>query len=272
MRPNWLRVVAADDDSPAVVYLYGLIGEDWWGDGNAAIDFAKELDALSPRDIELRVNSEGGSVFEGYAMYSALNRYPGKVTAFVDGLAASAASYLILAADEVVMGEASFMMIHNAWSGGYFVGNAGELRTLVEDLAGRLDMLDEQLVDIYVKHSIKEADEIREAMAATTWLTAEQSVEWGFASRVDEGIKAAACMSAKAAEIFGRVPEGVTVVDQLTVAEVRSDDRSNIAVADAVPDGGQEPVAEARQEPSFRTVAIAGQVHTLPNRKEEGNA
>lgn len=266
MRPEWLRVVA-QDDGPAVVYLYGLIGEDWWGDGNAAIDFAKALDELGSRDLELRVNSEGGSVFEGYAMYSALNRYPGKVTAYVDGLAASAASYLILAADEVVMGAASFFMIHNAWAGACFAGNAKEWTEFAADVASRLQMLDKQIVDIYEGHCEKSREDIESAMEATTWLTAEQTVEWGFASRIDEGLKAAACISPEAAKMFGSVPDGIDIGDKAPTVT------ANTEPVDMVEGPEQELVVEQAQERQPMTIGeVMSLSYRTSSRKEEPDA
>lgn len=262
--PSWLRVVAAADEGPAIVYLYGLIGEDWWGEGNAAIDFAKALDELSPRDVELRINSEGGSVFEGYAMYSALKRYAGNVTAYVDGLAASAASYIALGADEVVMGEAAFMMIHNSWAGACYAGNAEEWTEFAAEISSRLKMLDEQIVAIYDAHSDKTADELRAAMAETTWLTANDAVEWGFAARVEEGLKAAACITKVAAEHFGidKIPATVEIVAEEPEPPV-SDAATTIAgepTDAASPSDGQEPEAEASQEARVRSVAFIGGV------------
>lgn len=262
---NWYSI-KAEGVGPAVVYLYGTIGQDWWGEGNSALQFAQDLDTLAPRDIELRVNSEGGDVFEGYAIYSALNRYPGRVTAFVDGLAASAASFLIMAANEVVMGQASFLMIHNAWTITW--GNASELR----EVADRLDAIDGQIVDIYDRHCDRDADAIRAAMAdpALGWLTAEQAIEWGFATRIDEGLKAAACVSREAARLFAAIPAGVTVLDEPSdAAPTMSDDvpEEPTTEADAT---RQEPVAEVepQEQPAARLVALKGRAQRKSNRKD----
>lgn len=230
--------IKAEGTGPAVVYLYGQIGQDWFGDGNSAKEFAQALDALGSRDVELRVNSEGGDVFEGYAIYSALNRYPGRVTAYVDGLAASAASFLIMAANEVVMGEASFLMIHNAWA--FTAGNASELREIAE----RLEAVDGQIVDIYSRRSTKDGDEIREAMAATKWLTAPEAVEWGLADRTDESLKAAACVSRDTAKLFGSVPDGITIDDSPLIAD--EPEVEGIEQELESEDDGQEPAAVLR--------------------------
>ncbi len=259
-RPSWYRI-NAEGTGAAIIYLYGAIGQDWWGEGNAAIDFAKELDALSPRPIELRVNSEGGDVFEGYAIYSTLIRYPGRVTAFVDGLAASAASVIVMAADELVMGEPAFLMIHNAWS--IVLGNAQELR----DCADRLDAIDEQMVAIYEKSCDKSADEIRAAVEATTWLNAEQALEWGFADRIEESLKAAACITRDFAKHFASIPAGVQIVDALAV-EPLCDAAPTIEPVSAA-DVQEPPAEDVQQEPAVaRTVALASGVYSFQKPKE----
>ena len=204
--------IRSQGSGPATVYLYGTIGADIFGDGTPAIDFARELEALGSRPVDLRVNSEGGDVFEGYAIYSAIKRYPGRVTAYVDGLAASAASFLILAADDVVMGETSCLFVHKAWT--VTVGNSGDHREALQ----RLETLDEQLVGIYTAHSNQTAGTWRKTLAETRLFAAEEAVAWGLASRIDGSLKAAASISATTARrLFGdRVPEPLRVVDNPT--------------------------------------------------------
>lgn len=253
---EWYRI-NAEGTGPAVVYLYGRIGQDWFGDGNASKEFAQELDALSPRDIDLRVNSEGGDVFEGYAIYSALNRYPGRVTAYVDGLAASAASFLIMASNEIVMGEASYLMIHDAWA--LAAGNAEELR----EIAQRLDSIDSQMADIYSRRASKSDEDIREAMAAETWFTAQEAVEWGLADRIDESLKAAACISRDAAKLFGSVPDGIDIDDQPLIADTQEVEGTR--QEPGLEDDGQEPAA------ALKAVALSSGrvVYLIRERKDE---
>ncbi len=242
------RIVNAES-GPAVIYLYGTIGEDWWDeDSKGAAEFARELDALGSRDVELRVNSEGGFVFEGYAMYSALKRYPGRVTAVVDGLAASAASFLIMAADEIVMGEPAMLMIHNAW--GLCVGNRDDMT----DMAQRLGQLDTQIAEIYAGRGNKSADYFADAMSATTWLSASEAIELGLADRVDEGLKAAASISSTAVRAMGLGSVPVPISDTAGRIAVETDELGE----------GQEPPAEdLRQEPEGPAVPAAARLVPL---------
>ncbi len=102
---NGYRVVNRGKDS-AEIYLYGAIGGDWMGEGITAKQFADDLKALGPvKKIDLRINSEGGSVFDGKAMYSLLNAHSANITVHVDGLAASAASFIAMAGDTIEIAE-----------------------------------------------------------------------------------------------------------------------------------------------------------------------
>ena len=176
-------------DDSATVYLYdAIVGSDIEADifgGVAPEQFAKTLAGIKAGTLNLRVNSPGGSVFAARSMAQAIKDYPGKVIAHVDGLAASAASFLIMAADEVVMSEGSFLMIHNAWS--IAMGNAEGLR----QEADLLDTIDASLVKTYAKRTGLGKDAIRDMMSAETWIEADEAVTMGFANRTsDQGVQA----------------------------------------------------------------------------------
>lgn len=164
----------------AVVYLYGTIGADFWDEdsSNTAKDFSKTLDGLSPKPLDIRIDSCGGDVYEGFAIASAIQRYEGETTAHIDGIAASAASYIALMADRVVMTDYAQLMIHDAWT--WCSGNAKELT----DTASRLDALDVTIAGIISARSGMELDAVREAMDAETWYTAEAAVENHLADEV----------------------------------------------------------------------------------------
>ena len=133
-------------------------------------------DATGP--INLYVNSPGGSVFAAVAMGAALRRHGQPVNAFIDGLAASAASVLTTYADSVEASEGSFVMIHNAWTMG--AGNAADFRAQ----ADLLDQIDSTIVQAYVKQTGQTEQQVREWMAAETWFEAKEAVSNGFANRV----------------------------------------------------------------------------------------
>jgi ATP-dependent protease ClpP protease subunit len=188
-----LKVINKADDT-AEILLYGAIGENPWDpDSISAKDFAEELKKLSPKvkNIELRVNSGGGSVFEGMTIFQRLKDHPAKVTAYVDGFAASIASIIIMAADDIVMGEGSMLMIHKPLVMTY--GNADEHERMIDIL----DKIESQMITIYAKKTGLSRSEISTALAKETWYTAEQAVESNFANKVmasENGLRIAASM------------------------------------------------------------------------------
>lgn len=169
------------------IYLYGNIGQSFWGDGISAKQFADDLKGLgSVSNIDIRINSDGGDVFEGRAMYSLLAQHKAKKVVYVDGNAASIASLIAMSGDEIVMGDGTFMMIHNAW--GVAVGDSNEMKR-VSDL---LDSVTQTLVDTYASRTGNDAKTIKAWMDAETWMPASDAVKNKFATRVAESAKVAA--------------------------------------------------------------------------------
>ena len=177
---EWYRITAkaeAGDRSKAKVYIYDAIGG-WFG--VAASQFVRDLNALDVAEIELHVNSPGGSAFDGLAIMNALKQHNATVTTFVDGLAASAASLVALGGDRIVMTTGSQMMIHDASTLAY--GNAKEMRTA----ADTLDQVSAGMADVYAKRAGGTSDEWRAVMKAETWYGAAEAVTAGLADAVDE--------------------------------------------------------------------------------------
>lgn len=173
-RPEF-RIQNATGDA-AEVYIYDDIA--WWGVSPQAV--VNELKAITAPLIHLRINSPGGDVMDGIAIYNAFARHPAKVITHVDGLAASAASIIALAGDEVEMSEGAFVMIHSAWA--LAIGNAIEMRRM----AGLLDAVDTSLAGIYARRMGITAEEAIALMEAETWLSADEAVAKGFADSVEE--------------------------------------------------------------------------------------
>jgi len=171
----WFRMEASAASDAADVYIYEMI-DSWWGVD--AAQFVRELADLDVSTINLWVNSPGGSVYDGVAIMNALRRHKATVVATVDGLAASAASFIIQAADEVIMGQGTELMIHDAWS--FAWGNAEAL----QKVAGDLDRLSATIAGIYAERAGGTLDYWREAMRAETWYTADEAVAAGLADRV----------------------------------------------------------------------------------------
>jgi len=176
------KIEAKQDDTEATIYLYDMIVRtddeaEWWG-GVSPQAFVKALNDITAPTIHLRVNSPGGSVFAARAIEQAIRMHKSKVVAHVDGLAASAASFLIMAADEIRMAPGSFLMIHKAWT--WTGGNANDLRKESDVL----EQIDASLVKTYATRSGQEAEAIAQWMADETWIEADRAVELGLANSV----------------------------------------------------------------------------------------
>lgn len=160
------------------IYDYVGRGAEWSGGASAKGVRAKLKDAKDAKEIRLRINSSGGEVIDGYAIYNLLNEHPAKVVAHVDALAASIASIILMAADEIHVANNAFIMIHNPW--GYGMGEADDLRSQ----ADVLDKMRDQLADIYVERTGQSRAKILKMMADETYLTASEAKALGFADFV----------------------------------------------------------------------------------------
>ncbi|PTY38558.1 peptidase S14 [Saccharospirillum sp. MSK14-1] len=166
-----------NSEGVSTVYLYDAIGG-WYG--VTAEDFAKTLNEIEADTIHLRINSPGGDVFEARAMQVALKQHSAKIIAHIDGLAASAATYVALGANEVEMADGAFFMIHNAWTLG--MGNANDFI----ELADMLSKVDDSIAKDYQRKTGVENQQIKQWMDSETWFTAAEAKEHGFIDRVFE--------------------------------------------------------------------------------------
>ena len=158
----------------ATLYLYDAITSDnYWG-GITALDFAKELAAITAPNINLRINSPGGDVFAARAMAQAIKDHPSQITAYVDGYAASAATFLVIAADQSYIADGAMFMIHNAWT--MAAGNAADF-TAMADLLSRTD---QTLVNDYLAKTGQTDQPIKDWMAAETYWYGQEAVDAGF--------------------------------------------------------------------------------------------
>lgn len=170
---SWYRVAAADGDA-VDVYIYDEIG--YWG--VTANDFVRDLQAVTASTINLHVNSPGGSVFDGIAIYNALAKHGARVVVDIDGWAASIASVIAMAGDEIRIGESAELMIHKPWS--FAMGDAEVMRRE----ADVLDRLQDSIVDIYVARTDGDRDEVTAWVNAETWFRGQEAVDAGFADAV----------------------------------------------------------------------------------------
>jgi len=182
-------LVSANSDS-ATITMYDQIGSDGWTDGVTAKRISAALRSIGSKDVTVSINSPGGDFFEGIAIYNMLREHPHKVTVKVVGLAASAASIIAMAGDEIQVAKTGFLMIHNAWV--YAIGNRHDLR----EAAVVLDEFDGVMAQLYADASGVSLSEAAKLMDEETWLSGQAAVDAGFAT----ALLAADDVSANASE------------------------------------------------------------------------
>lgn len=167
---KWFRIENAGSEERAEMRIYGVIGSDWDFDDVTAGAFTRELASITAPVIDLHINSPGGLVFDGVAIYSALKNHPATINVSIDGLAASAASFVAMAGDTIKIEKPARMMVHDARI--LSAGNAADH----QETADFLDSLSDTVAAIYAERAEGTAEEWREKMRAETWFTAEQAV------------------------------------------------------------------------------------------------
>jgi ATP-dependent protease ClpP protease subunit len=177
----WQFRNSADDDSAELLF-YGPISDySWWGDEVTPQQFNDDLAALGPiKNLKVRINSPGGDVFAAAAIHNSLRNHSANVTAYVDGLAASAASVVAMAGDKIVMPKTAMMMIHNPSS--FAWGDARDLRAT----ADVLDKVRDSIIGAYERKTGMDRAKLINLMNSETWMTAQDALDMGFADEVDE--------------------------------------------------------------------------------------
>ena len=258
----WELRQSAENPERLDLWIYGDVegdGYDWWSgevirsetSANAFRDALAEHPDV--KEIHLFINSYGGSVFEGTAIYNQLRRHPAQKIVHVDGFACSIASVIAMAGDRVIMPPNTMMMIHNMWMVAY--GNAAELRKAADDL----DTINTAGMQAYLQKAGDklDADSLREMMDAETWLTAEDCIRLGLADELDE----ADADLTKAQGILQKVNRSLSQL----AAEHRTIAAQLRELAQPEPIAETEPEPEpATEEPKVRNRLLA----TLAGRKE----
>lgn len=202
LRKHFLQAKAT---APKVgeLLLYGDVGPSDWGmiDGRSVNEALKQLGDVDT--INLRIDSAGGGVFDGMAIYNQLKRHPATVNVTVDGLAASIASVIAMAGESIEMGEGTQMMIHDASSIAW--GNSSEMRRI----ADLLDSTSTDIAEIYARRTGRPVDEIRDLMRAETWMRARDAVDGKFADRVIAGNPVEAHLEPQEAARFKNPPKSL---------------------------------------------------------------
>lgn len=170
-----IKAAKADDNS---ISVFDVIGADWFGEGVTASRIAAALRSIGGEDVTVNINSPGGDMFEGLAIYNLLREYEGKVTVKILGLAASAASIIAMAGDDIQIGRGAFLMIHNCWV--YAMGNRHDLAQIAADM----EPFDRAMNDIYCARTGLDKATIDAMMDAETYIGGSDAVDKGFADRL----------------------------------------------------------------------------------------
>lgn len=255
---KWAKDEVSSNGSELIID--GVIAsESWWGDEVTPAEFRSEL-ANHSGPISVRINSPGGDVFAGVAIYNALRDHAGEVTVKVDGLAASIASVIAMAGDEIVMLPGAMMMVHQPWS--IAMGNADELA----EAAAELEKICEgTLVPIYAARTGKSEDEIRALLkSGDTWMTAEEAVEMGFATKAESAKTPSTSASVKNIMNFASaIKEAVMQPAMALQAKVKAEEEE-VQHADDTPQPVEETV-----EPPVEIAADPKPEEQVTNNNEE---
>ncbi|MEB2376765.1 Clp protease ClpP [Citrobacter freundii] len=190
----------ASADNEADIYIYDEIG--YWG--VTARQFVNDLKALGDiTHINLHINSPGGDVFDGIAIFNALKHHGAAITVHIDGLAASMASVIAMVGNPVIMPENTMMMIHKPW--GFAGGDANDMR----DYADLLDKVESVLIPAYAEKTGKTTEEIAAMLDDETWMDGKECLEHGFADQVTTSLQAMACIQSKRIEDFEKMPNSI---------------------------------------------------------------
>jgi len=189
MNPEWFKVLNKGDDA-GEIYIYGLIVEEKWMDEDVTPSWFKDQVAKLKKlkAINLFVNSPGGGVFAGLTIYNIINRLEATVTAYIDGLAASIASVVVMAADKIIMPKNALMMIHNPW--GCACGSAADMRKEAEIL----DRAKLSILSTYAGKTKKPESELSRMMDEETWMTGTEAKNLGFSDILEEKQEIKACL------------------------------------------------------------------------------
>lgn len=234
---------AAAVDTPGVISILDTIGEDWWtGGGFTSKRMSAALRSIGESNpVTVQINSPGGDVFEGVAIYNLLRAHKASVTVEVLGIAASAASIIAMAGDEIKVGLGSFVMIHNSW--GNVVGNRHDMRAA----ATLFDSFDSALADIYVARTGNKRADVVAQMDAETFMGAAEAVASGYADTLDTGTPAESAVGTNN-KIDRRLMARRQTEAALARAGFTRQNRSDMLsdIVDAARDAGVEPTPAAR--------------------------
>lgn len=227
--------IKARGEQRGEIYLYDTIGDSW--EGTTSKQFAADLNDLGAIVVlDVYINSPGGSVFDGLAIYNVLVRHKATVNVYIDGIAASIASVVAMAGDRITIAENGMMMIHNPW--GVSMGEADDFRRM----ADMLDKVKATIIDAYANRSGGDREEIERMMDAETWLTADEAIAAGLADEKTEPAEMAAMANLDLSN-FKHVPK---VLAEMTDEPAAPEE----VLGEASPEGAAAPLEVVAEDPA----------------------
>ncbi|HIF9513870.1 TPA: ClpP-like prohead protease/major capsid protein fusion protein [Photobacterium damselae] len=241
---SWFTLTNQGDDQPVKVWIHGDIGSY----DIAAIDLIKALQSIGSQDVHFRIQSYGGSVYEGLAMYNAIKAHKGKTVGIVDGLVASISSYFLMACDEVHMPENAKLMIHDPAIGAW--GGEDELESALTQLKNAK----QTIAEAYVERSGQSLDDVLEAMAKETWFTASQALEFGLIDQVIDAVDLSNCLKTVSSQELQNKAFKHTPADLL--AQLSSPTPTNPIESEPMPKPNDDALINAVKKENERQSAI----------------
>lgn len=183
MKHKYYQISINESEKTAEIYIYGDITSDRCTERDvSSYMLSKEIQKLPEdiKEIKVYINSYGGEVFEGWAIYNLLKRHPAEVTTYCDGIAASIAGVIFMAGDKRIMNTISMLFVHNVWS--YAVGNAEGLRKVAEDL----EKMSKQSMEAFLEHINISEEALKELMDNESWLNPTECLDMGFCTAIED--------------------------------------------------------------------------------------
>lgn len=244
-----IHAASSDDNS---ISVFDVIGQDYWtGEGVTAKRIAGALRAIGERDVVVNINSPGGDMFEGLAIYNLLREHKGRVTVKVLGVAASAASIIAMAGDEVQVARAGFLMIHNAWI--LAAGNRHDFMAYAE----YLEPFDASMADIYASRSGQDVKSIQKMMDGETWIGGSAAIEQGFADALLASDEIEAGEEKPAAQAVRRVENALRASGMPRTEAMRLISEFKASLRDAGGDGERDATNSGIAAALSETAALA---------------
>jgi len=246
--PTKFYALEKSDNGEATIHLYDEVG----AFGSGSKEFLADLAKLDGQHIHLRINSPGGSVVEGTAIYNSLRRHKGGLTVHIDALAASMASVIAMAGAPVYIADNALMMIHNPWT--ISAGDSDQLRKE----ADLLDKLKSTLVNAYTRKTGMEEEEIADMMNKETWLDAVEAVALGFADAIEEGVAAAATATPESLRArFDSFAKGMTAEIETPAPEALEAQAPVEATVVSESAPAEQPAPEVVEAPAAESAEVA---------------